>query len=338
MKYKCRNAYNTLVSNTVSTDKNPKKLYSFIKSTEMPQQQSFPLKTNDIAYSDPKIKATLLNNQFSSAFTAEYHLCLQSMDRDPYPKMQKFTITGDGVKKLLLNLDPYKATGLHNISPRFLKDFADKITLALVLIFPASLQQGKVPQDKDKPIWFQSSRKVIMAVQPTTGQFPWHLFALRSWKTFCTAKSCNTLGYMASCQTNRMGFKRGDPVKTSSSWPSKTLQRDYRKDNRLIPSSLTSHPSNLQKLPTVFFINVWIISYFYIILNGDCLYYCSLLWRFGEIWIFTNKFPYIPRNIFVAILLCKTVDLTFFSMEQFIENRLLILVCICMEITGLRIF
>ena len=115
MKYKCRNAYNTLVGNTVSTDKNPKKLYSFIKSTEMPQQQSFPLKTNDIAYSDPKIKATLLNNQFSSAFTAEYHLCLQSMDHNPYPKMQKFTITGDGVKKLLLNLDPYKATGLHNI-------------------------------------------------------------------------------------------------------------------------------------------------------------------------------------------------------------------------------
>ena len=33
----------------------------------------------------------------------------------------------------------------------------------------------------------------------------------------------------------------------------------------------------------------------------DCVYSCSLLRRFAEICVFTNKFPYICRNTFVAV-------------------------------------
>ncbi|MCG8035359.1 MAG: hypothetical protein JAZ03_24705 [Candidatus Thiodiazotropha taylori] len=147
VKHECRKAYNTYVSDTVSNDKNSKKLYSFIKTTRCDSSGVSPLKSDGIAYSDPKIKANLLNNQFSSSFTAEDHSHLPSMDGDPYPEMPNFTITREGVKKLLQNLDPYKATGPDSIPSRFLKDFADEITPALTLIFRASLHQGEVPQD-----------------------------------------------------------------------------------------------------------------------------------------------------------------------------------------------
>ena len=92
------------------------------------------------------IKAILLNNQFSSAFTAEDHSYLPSMDGDPFPEMQSFTITR-GVKELLSNLDPYKATSPDSIPSMFLKDYAEEITPAFTLIFQVSLQQGEVSQD-----------------------------------------------------------------------------------------------------------------------------------------------------------------------------------------------
>ena len=66
-------------------------------------------------------------------------------------------------------------------------------------------------------------------------------------------------------------------------------------------TSRSSRTSNLRKLRTVLFVNEWILSYFCVILSGDCVYSCSLLRRFAEICVFTNKFPYIRRNIFVAV-------------------------------------
>ena len=65
--------------------------------------------------------------------------------------------------------------------------------------------------------------------------------------------------------------------------------------------SLTPRTSNLRKLRTVLFVNEWILSYFCVILSWDCVYSCSLLRRFAEICVFTKKFPYIRRNIFVAV-------------------------------------
>ena len=112
-----------------------------------------------------------------------------------------------------------------------------------------------------------------------------------------------------------------------------------------------SRTSNLRKLRIVLFVNEWILSYFFVILSGDCVYSCSLLRRFAEICVFTNKFPYIRRNIFIAVYkrtkqsphsersIRRTVDLAYFSAESFVEYRLkLISVRICMEITGLRNF
>ena len=93
------------------------------------------------------LKASLLNNPFNGAFTAEDHSHLPSIDGDPFSEMQSFIITREGVKKLLSNLAPYKATGTDSIPSRFLKDYAEEITPALTIFFQASLQQGEVPQE-----------------------------------------------------------------------------------------------------------------------------------------------------------------------------------------------
>ena len=124
-----------------------KKLYSFIKAKRCDSSGVSPLKSDGVTHSDPKIKATLLNNQFSGAFTAEDHSHLPSMDGDPFPEMKSFSISKEGVKKLLINLDPHKATGPDSIPSRFLKDYAEEISPALTLIFQASLHQGDIPED-----------------------------------------------------------------------------------------------------------------------------------------------------------------------------------------------
>jgi hypothetical protein len=42
--------------------------------------------------------------------------------------MKRFNITTNGIIKLLKNLNPYKAQGPDNISPRILKELADEIS------------------------------------------------------------------------------------------------------------------------------------------------------------------------------------------------------------------
>ena len=51
------------------------------------------------------------------------------------------------VLKLLIGLNPYKATCSDQIYSRILKEMAASITLALTFIFQASLNQGQTPDD-----------------------------------------------------------------------------------------------------------------------------------------------------------------------------------------------
>jgi hypothetical protein len=44
-----------------------------------------------------------------------------------YPNMKSFDITCNGITKLLKQLNPYKAPGPDNISPRILKELATDI-------------------------------------------------------------------------------------------------------------------------------------------------------------------------------------------------------------------
>ena len=102
----------------------------------------------------PASKYNILNRQFKSAFSAKTKLTkkefMKSKRMDPSIKhqtMKPFNITTNGIIKLLNNLNPYKAQGPDNISPRILKELADEISPFLQLIYTQSLDTGEVPAD-----------------------------------------------------------------------------------------------------------------------------------------------------------------------------------------------
>jgi len=59
--------------------------------------------------------------------------------------MTSIHITEEGVRKLLLKLNPHKAAGPDKIKPSVLRELADVIAPVVTLIYKASLKQGKVP-------------------------------------------------------------------------------------------------------------------------------------------------------------------------------------------------
>ncbi|KAL8606343.1 hypothetical protein ACOMHN_050823 [Nucella lapillus] len=70
---------------------------------------------------EPREKADALNKQFQSAFsegktyTEEEFKEKCDMDDGDYPLLDSITITEEGVKQLLMKLDPAKASGPDNI-------------------------------------------------------------------------------------------------------------------------------------------------------------------------------------------------------------------------------
>ena len=71
---------------------------------------------------------------------------------------------------LLHNLDPHKAPGSDGIPARFLKETCNSIAPALVLMYKASLKQGKLPRDWKRayvvPIFKKGSRNDPSNYQP----------------------------------------------------------------------------------------------------------------------------------------------------------------------------
>ena len=65
----------------------------------------------------------------------------------PYPNLPLFTANVIEVTSLLKQIDPYKDTGPDGIPSRLLKEVANKLSPCLILVFNASLQQGKLPVD-----------------------------------------------------------------------------------------------------------------------------------------------------------------------------------------------
>jgi hypothetical protein len=62
------------------------------------------------------------------------------------PDAPNIIVGKEGVLKLLLNLNPHKATGPDQLSTRFLKEMATSITPSLTLIFQTSMAEYYVFQ------------------------------------------------------------------------------------------------------------------------------------------------------------------------------------------------
>ena len=107
-QYETKRAYNRYVNDLVTpeTDRNPKKLYSFANSKRCDSRGASLLKKDGLSHSDALTKATILNDQFSNAFTKEDMSSLPTMCGNPSPKMNTFSIGRNGVLKLLQELTP----------------------------------------------------------------------------------------------------------------------------------------------------------------------------------------------------------------------------------------
>ncbi|XP_072022667.1 uncharacterized protein [Amphiura filiformis] len=96
---------------------------------------------------DSAKQAELLGRQFQSQFTKEN---LEDFPVEPdsgIPSMADMVIHEEGVIKLLLELNPNKAMGPDQISPKYLKLVANEIGSALRIIFQLSYDTGVVPTD-----------------------------------------------------------------------------------------------------------------------------------------------------------------------------------------------
>ena len=154
MQSNCRKAYAEYMSSIVCADYqngNRKKLWSYVKSLRRDCGVA-PLKNDGVMYTENNAKANILNQQFSSVFTREDIQTMPVLPNSPYPDIMNITVNIQGVAKLLSDLNPNKACGPDNISPRLLKEIANEIAPSLALLFQASLQQNTIPASWKKAL------------------------------------------------------------------------------------------------------------------------------------------------------------------------------------------
>ena len=86
------------------------------------------------------------------------------------PKMEQFTISCNGILKLLQNLKPFKAAGPDKLKPLLLKELREEIAPIIQIIFERSLQTGKLPADCCKaqvtPIFKKGSKSSAANYRP----------------------------------------------------------------------------------------------------------------------------------------------------------------------------
>ena len=144
----CRQTHNEYLNNLFKNDSNNKKLYSYVKNKRYENLGVPDLKseTGEIL-NDPLKKATLIGKHFNSVFSDPIPQITHVFDNNIFPDMQRIDVTKAGIKKLLDNLDPYKAMGPDNIPGHILKICANDLSDIFTLLFQNSLDQGVVPQD-----------------------------------------------------------------------------------------------------------------------------------------------------------------------------------------------
>jgi hypothetical protein len=125
-----------------------KRFWSYIKSLRKDTSGVSLLKENGKMHADPKDKADILNRQSESVFTKEdTSTTIPKPAGNPFPSMPDINISGEGVLKLLLKINPNKVCGPDLITARILKGLAREIAPFLTRIFQSALNNGDVPKD-----------------------------------------------------------------------------------------------------------------------------------------------------------------------------------------------
>lgn len=125
--------------------KNPKRLWGYIKSKTKSSSIPGRVKHNDIYSEKPIDRANVFNNFFKSVFIDDNEDTFPTIDDLSHDTISGVSISCDGVLKELLALDIHKAIGPDNISGIFLKNCANELCVPLTIIFNMSLKEGVFP-------------------------------------------------------------------------------------------------------------------------------------------------------------------------------------------------
>jgi hypothetical protein len=130
-----------------------KRFWSYIQRQKTTNAGISPLRKDGKLFSIPLTQATILNEQFQSAFsegtkyTQEEFRQKTGMEDLNVQPMENITFTEEGVRKLLNDLHPNKASGPDGIGPRVLKELSEEVAPALAVLFQSSMTSGVVPAD-----------------------------------------------------------------------------------------------------------------------------------------------------------------------------------------------
>ena len=88
-----------------------------------------------------------LNSYFASVFTVEDTSGMPELQENQGAQVSAVAITEEKVLEKLKGLKVDKSPGPDGLHPRVLKEIAEEIVEALVVIFQESLEAGRVPDD-----------------------------------------------------------------------------------------------------------------------------------------------------------------------------------------------
>ena len=128
---------------------NPKKYYRYINKAKVTRSKIGPLKNDqDEIVIDPKEQAVLLNRYFASVFTKSTAALPAPPPRvkEEY-KIDDFIITEEKVSLVIGNLREQAAMGPDEIPPIIIKELGKELTKPLTILFKASIEQGKIPDE-----------------------------------------------------------------------------------------------------------------------------------------------------------------------------------------------
>ena len=172
----CRRAHSNYLNEVIREDNdlNNKKLWTYIKGKSRGSASVGDLKGRDgITYQDPKIKAKILNEQFSSVFSKDNKTSsIKLNEKTNCNTMNKIKVSEKGVLKLMSKLNENKATGPDDIPGKLLKLCSKELSPVFTILFQASLDQGTIPEDwklaNIVPLYKKGDRKTPENYRPVS--------------------------------------------------------------------------------------------------------------------------------------------------------------------------
>ena len=130
----------------VLTSMKPKAILVFIRNKRQEASGVSELVNKDeFLQSNTTAKTVILNEQFHSIHKK---ICtIQDKGLSPHPSMHEIRVSPNGLKKLLNDLKPYKASGRYGIPTYILRAAVEELALMLSQLYQFSLDAPQVPTE-----------------------------------------------------------------------------------------------------------------------------------------------------------------------------------------------